>query len=160
MDPSTQSREAEHLLGDQPATTTASTQEEAESTHQQPLEPYEPEELSSPGDSDIRYTIVAGNEPSEVSSTLASPTSTVTTEKDHSPNLPDERTIRAPWSLRRLSLLGFIAFLISLVVILEILYFVSNKYQGLTTSGKKTYYLWKYCPTTSKFEPHNTRQTI
>jgi hypothetical protein len=160
MDPSTQSREAEHLLANQPTTTTEPTQDQLEPTHHRPLEPNEPENLSSPGDSDIRYTIIAGNEPSEVPSTLASPTSTVTTEKDRSPNLPDERTIRAPWSLRRLSLLGFIAFLISLVVVLEILYFVSNKHQGLTTSGKKTYYLWKYCPTASKFEPRNTRQTI
>jgi len=158
---SNRSREVVHLLGDQPANDTGTTQNEMELTCQRPLEPSEdvPEGMPSPGESNIRYTAVAGNDPSEVSSALASPFSTFTTEKNHEPELTEQRTVLPPLSLRTLPLLGFVSFLIILVVVLEVLYFVSNKHQGLMTSGKNAYYLWKYCPTASKSEADAARST-
>jgi hypothetical protein len=55
-----------------------------------------------------------------------------------------------PWTLRRLSLLGLIAFLITLIVALEVLHYLSNKNQGLVTADQDAAYLWKYLPTASE----------
>jgi hypothetical protein len=113
------------------------------------LEPFEhvAEDVCPPHDSNIELTVVAGNEPSEVSSSLASPIPESTAGKNHT---PDSNRVLPPWTIRTVSLLGFIAFLVTLLAVLEVLYRVSNRYQGLATSTKSTYYLWKYCPTASK----------
>jgi hypothetical protein len=152
MDPSNEPREAEHLLHDQPAEAAAGTQDELRLRQQRPLELFKHvvKELSPPSDSNIQYTVLAASKPSEVSSTLASPTSDVAVEKDHTPALNKQHTVLAPWTLRKVPLLGSIACLIIFVVVLEALYSVSNEYQGLVTSEKNIYYLWKYCPTASK----------
>jgi hypothetical protein len=55
-----------------------------------------------------------------------------------------------PWPLRRLSLLGLIAFLVALIVALEVLHYSSNKNQGLVTADQDAAYLWKYLPTASE----------
>jgi len=152
MESSIESRQEEHLLDDRSANLTDMAQDELVLTCQRPLEmsEYGPEDSASAGGSNIRYTTIEGDEPSEVSSILGSPTSTMIVEKEHTPNLSRGRTVLPPWTLRKVPLLGFIAFLITLVVVLETLYFISNRYQGLTTSGKDYYLLWKYCPTASK----------
>jgi hypothetical protein len=153
MTSSNGSREVEHLLSDPPDNDTATPQDELEMTQQRPPE-YALETPSSPDDSNVEYTTIAGDEPLELSSRPASQTPEIITGTDYTsrPN-----TVSAPWTLRRASLLGFIAWHIILVVVLEVLYYMSNKHQGLATSGEKTYYLWKYCPTASKFEFCNRR---
>jgi hypothetical protein len=60
------------------------------------------------------------------------------------------RKTSVPWTLRRISLLGLIAFLIAIIVALEVLHYLSNKYQGLVTADQDATYLWKYFPTASK----------
>jgi hypothetical protein len=69
-----------------------------------------------------------------------------------------------PWTLRRTSLLGLIAFLIALIVALEVLHFFSNKNQGLVTADQDASYLWKYLPTASKYNlarrNHNVLWTV
>jgi hypothetical protein len=153
MTSSNGSREVEHLLSDPLDNDTVTPQDELEMTQQRPPE-YALETPSSPDDSNVEYTTIAENEPLELSSRLASQTPEIITGTDYTsrPN-----TVSAPWTLRRASLLGFIAWHIILVVVLEVLYYMSNKHQGLATSGEKTYYLWKYCPTASKFEFCNRR---
>jgi hypothetical protein len=151
MDSSNDPREAEHLLDDQPVELAAATQDELSLAREQLLE--QPEQIveeASPR-SDLQYTFLAATEPSDVPSTLASPTSTLTAEKDHTPAVAKQRMVLPPWTLRKAPLLGYITFLITLLVIMETLYFLSNKYQGLMTSGKNDYYLWKYCPTAGKW---------
>jgi hypothetical protein len=61
-----------------------------------------------------------------------------------------KRTAAFPWTLRQCSLLGLIAFLIALIVTLEVLHHFSNKNQGLVTADQDAAYLWKYLPTASK----------
>jgi hypothetical protein len=61
-----------------------------------------------------------------------------------------KRTSSVPWTLRRRSLLGLIAFLVALIVTLEVLYRFSNNNQGLVTAEQDASYLWKYLPTASK----------
>jgi hypothetical protein len=153
MTSSNGSREVEHLLSDPLDNDTVTPQDELEMTQQRPPE-YALETPSSPDDSNVEYTTIAENEPLELSSRPASQTPEIITGTDYTsrPN-----TVSAPWTLRRASLLGFIAWHIILVVVLEVLYYMSNKHQGLATSGEKTYYLWKYCPTASKFEFCNRR---
>jgi hypothetical protein len=153
MTSSNGSREVEHLLSDPPDNDTATPQDELEMTQQRPPE-YALETPSSPDDSNVECTTIAENEPLGLSSRPASQTPEIITGTDYTsrPN-----TVSAPWTLRRASLLGFIAWHIILVVVLEVLYYMSNKHQGLATSGEKTYYLWKYCPTASKFKYCNRR---
>jgi hypothetical protein len=153
MTSSNGSREVEHLLSDPLDNDTVTPQDELEMTQQRPPE-YALETPSSPDDSNVEYTTIAENEPLELSSRPASQTPEIITGTDYTsrPN-----TVSAPWTLRRASLLGFIAWHIILVVVLEVLYYMSNKHQGLATSGEKTYYLWKYCPTASKFKYCNRR---
>jgi hypothetical protein len=43
-----------------------------------------------------------------------------------------------------------IAFLVALIVTLEVLYRFSNNNQGLVTAEQDASYLWKYLPTASK----------
>jgi hypothetical protein len=179
MTSSNGSREVEHLLSDPLDNDTVTPQDELEMTQQRPPE-YALETPSSPDDSNVEYTTIAENEPLELSSRLASQTPEIITGTDYTsrPNTVSApwtlasqtpeiitgtdytsrpNTVSAPWTLRRASLLGFIAWHIILVVVLEVLYYMSNKHQGLATSGEKTYYLWKYCPTASKFEFCNRR---
>jgi hypothetical protein len=62
----------------------------------------------------------------------------------------NKRAKFVPWTLRRLSLLGLIAFLATLIVALEVLHYYSNKNQGLVTADQDATYLWKYLPTASE----------
>jgi hypothetical protein len=55
-----------------------------------------------------------------------------------------------PWTLRRTSLLGLIAFLAALIATLEVLHYLSNNNQGLATAKEDETYLWKYLPTAGK----------
>jgi hypothetical protein len=153
MTSSNGSREVEHLLSDPLDNDTVTPQDELEMTQQRPPE-YALETPSSPDDSNVEYTTIAENDTVSAPWTLASQTPEIITGTDYTsrPN-----TVSAPWTLRRASLLGFIAWHIILVVVLEVLYYMSNKHQGLATSGEKTYYLWKYCPTASKFKYCNRR---
>ena len=61
-----------------------------------------------------------------------------------------KRTVSVPWTLRRISLLALVAFLIALIVALEVLHSFSDKNQGLVTAKEDASYLWKYLPTASK----------
>jgi hypothetical protein len=69
----------------------------------------------------------------------------------------DVRTTRVkqratvPWPLRRGPLLGLVAYLVALITALEVVYFLSNRNQGLVTTKQDTSYLWKYLPTASKW---------
>jgi hypothetical protein len=67
------------------------------------------------------------------------------------PILTGKQSTSVPWTLRRLSLLGLIAFLIALIVALEVLYFLPNKNQGLISADRDATYLWRYLPTASKW---------
>jgi hypothetical protein len=68
-----------------------------------------------------------------------------------------------PWTLRRLSLLGLVAFLIALIAALEVLHYFSNKNLGLVTTDPTnpdaTYY-WKYLPTASETSGPHQGNTI
>jgi hypothetical protein len=154
MTSSNGSREVGHLLSDPLDDHTAATMQGELGPMQHRPPGYTLEPPSSPADSNVEYNIIAENEPLEVSSRPASQTSEILTGTDYTsrPN-----TVSAPWTLRRASLLGFIAWHIILVVVLEVLYYMSNKHRGLATSGEKTYYLWKYCPTASKFKYCNRK---
>jgi hypothetical protein len=55
-----------------------------------------------------------------------------------------------PWTLRRASLLGLIAYLLVLIAALEIVHSLSDKNQGLITAEQSTSYLWKYLPTAGR----------
>jgi hypothetical protein len=66
---------------------------------------------------------------------------------------PGKSRDSVPWTLRRLSLLGLIAFLIALIAALEVLHYFSKKNQGLVTTDpadQDATYLWKYLPTASE----------
>jgi hypothetical protein len=72
-------------------------------------------------------------------------------QEQDAPTLTRKQSASVPWTLRRLSLLGLIAFLIALIVALEVLYFFSNKNQGLVSADRDATYLWRYLPTASKW---------
>lgn len=154
--------EAERLLGRH-----ASLSERSTTTPQDTLRPTQHRPLSSfdsaskheslPVDTSYDDTPVAGSALSEGSSTLTSQPYETTAGKDHTPGSDRTRRSSIPWTLRRASLLGFIISLIMLVVVLEVLYFLSNKYQGLATSGENIYYPWKYGPTASKSVSHRVQ---
>jgi hypothetical protein len=156
------SREVEHLLSDRPDKSTASTRDDLGSNQHRPSKPFEyaPQSSSSSAVPNIEYAIVPAEESLEESYTLTPSALESTVGKDDTPISIRQRTINAPWTLQRLPLLSLIAWLVILVVVLEILYFWSNKHQGITTSTKNTYYLWKYCPTASKSEPYDRRHVI
>jgi hypothetical protein len=69
---------------------------------------------------------------------------------DNSRTPPDKQMAYVPWTLRRLSLLGTVAFLIALIIALEVLHYLSDRNQGLVTAKESASYLWKYLPTASK----------
>jgi hypothetical protein len=71
--------------------------------------------------------------------------------------LPCKQKALAPRSLRWTSLLGLIGFVASLITILEVISHFSKKNQGIAASTNNTQYIWKYCPTASKYE--HTRQS-
>jgi hypothetical protein len=158
-------REAEHLLGDpipQIDQSTTTNQDELRSTRQRPfniLETASGSQSSRP-DMNNECTVTAGDVSSEVFSPPPSQACVSLGKKE--PGLPCSirRTTLPPWTLRRVSLLTFIGCLLSFVVILEVLCYMSNKHQGLATSGEKAYYLWKYCPTASKFKFYGRRWKI
>jgi hypothetical protein len=75
---------------------------------------------------------------------------TAGSSEKHERTTNGRRTVAFPWTLRRRSLLGLIAFQLALVISLEVLYHVSNKNQGLVTADQDATYLWKYLPTASK----------
>jgi hypothetical protein len=156
MDSFNDPREAEHLLDDQPADLAAATQDDLSLAREQLLEQSEQivEEAYPPSDSEIQYNSLAADDPSEVPSTLASPTSIST------PAVAKQRIFFPPRTLRKAPLLGYVTVLVTIVVILETLYFLSNKYQGLMRSGKNNYYLWKYCPTAGKLRLNYGRSTV
>lgn len=52
-----------------------------------------------------------------------------------------------PWVLNRLFLLGLMLVFLSLIVALEVLYYVSNHNHGISTSTESKHYLWTYGPT-------------
>jgi hypothetical protein len=64
----------------------------------------------------------------------------------------DKQKATVPWTLRRTSLLGLIAFLAALVTTLEVLHHLSDKNQGLITAKEDATYLWKYLPTAGMFD--------
>jgi hypothetical protein len=151
------SREAEHLLGDHAPPSEQSTttiEDEMRSNRQRPFEPLEtsPDFQSSPPNMNNDRISIAGNVSSEVPSPPAFQTSASLIEKQHGTPSDSRRTVLPPWTLRKVSLLAFIGCLLVFVVVLEVLHYMSNKHQGLATSGEKDYYLWKYCPTASEFK--------
>jgi hypothetical protein len=154
--------ETEQLLGHHAPLSDQSTtmiQNELRPTSQRPTISFEYalEDQSSPVDMNHNDTVVAGSELSEDSSTNGSQTCESIAVEEHTPGSNRQRLASMPWTLRKAPLLGFIASLIVLAVVLEVLYFMSNKYQGLASSGEDIYYLWKYGPTASECVPDDGR---
>jgi len=157
--------EAEHLLGRHASLSDRSTttpQDILRPTQHRPSISFESalEHESLPKDTSDDDTPVAGSALSEGSSTLTSQSYETTAGKDHTLGSDRTRISSMPWTLRRASLLGFIISLIILVVVLEVLYYLSNKHQGLATSGENIYYLWKYGPTASKSVSHRVQSEL
>jgi hypothetical protein len=158
-------REAEHLLGDpvpQSDRSTTTNQDELRSTRQRPFNIFETASgsQSSRPDMNNECTVMAESVLPEVSSPPPSQACVSLGEKEPGPPCSIRRTTFPPWTLRRVSLLTFIGCLLTFVVVLEVLYYMSNKHQGLATSGGKAYYLWKYCPTASKFKFYGRRWKV
>jgi hypothetical protein len=87
--------------------------------------------------------------PSNAKSPLIFPQNIDPPEEERIRTTTRNRKTFVPWTLRRLSLLGLIVFIIALIVALEVLHFYSNQNQGLVTADQDATYLWKYLPTAS-----------
>jgi len=154
--------EAENLLGRHASLSDQSTttpQDILRPNQHRPLISFESalEHESLPVHTSDDDTPVAGSALSEGLSTLTSQSYETTAGKDHTSKPDRTRISSIPWTLRKASLLGFIISLIILVVVLEVLYYLSSKHQGLATSGENIYYLWKYGPTASKSVSHRVQ---
>lgn len=147
--------EAEHLLGHHAPLSDQSTtiiQNEPSPTPQRSINAFESalEGQSLPAEVGGEDLFVTGDALSGKTSTHGPQTCGFVAAEEHSPGSNRGRLVSMPWTLRKVPLLGFIISLIVLVVVLEVLYSMSNKYQGLATTGEDIHYLWKYGPTVSK----------
>jgi hypothetical protein len=157
--------EAEHLLGHHAPLSDQSTtiiQNEPTPDPQRSTNAFESasEGQSLPAEVGREDVFVTGDALSGKTSTHGPQTCRSVAAEEHSPGSNRGRLASMPWTLRKVPLLGFIALLIVLVVVLEVLYSMSNKFQGLATSGEDVYYLWKYGPTASKSVPDDGRLEI
>ena len=52
-----------------------------------------------------------------------------------------------PFILRKATLVGLACLFLLMIVVLEVIFYLSNKYQGISTSDPQKHYLWTYGPT-------------
>lgn len=67
-----------------------------------------------------------------------------------SPKKPRTSAMWQPWELRRRTLLCFVLFYASVMIVIGLLYWASQHYQGLGSSTYRYHYLWTYGPTACK----------